>query len=211
MIINLPTIVGKRVVSNPDGSQIVELAESCIQYKKQAVVTDVIVVTRDQAGKPWMIAQSLYLRENALAVLFYLNGYPNPYAIAEGDRLLVFDENTLNSVLIDNNNITKEFYNIAPQDSSQKQQKRSKLNRIDQNRQNVLSRLGQGQGNNSANTAIAPNASTGVPSVTAASGIITLGTDVSDARCKSNNLSETQTRTEQIRAAIKKKLGVKTK
>lgn len=209
MIINLPTISGKRVVSNPDGSQIVELAESCIQYKRQAVVTDVIVVTRDQAGKPWLIAQSLYLRESAMAVLFYLNGYPNPYAVNEGDRLLVFDENTLNSVVVDNNNINKEFYNISPQDSSQKQQKRSKLNRIDQNRQNVLARLGQG--NNPANTVIAPNASTGVPSVTAASGIITLGTDVSDARCKSNNLSETQTRTEQIRAAIKKKLGVKTK
>lgn len=211
MIINLPTIFGKRLVSNPDGSQILELGESCIQYKKQATVTDIIVVTREQAGKPWMIAQALYLRENALAAFFYLNGYPNPYAVQEGDKLLVFDDNTLNSVLVNNNNINKEFYNITPQDSSRRRQKIDKLNKIDQNRQNVLSRIGQNGNNQQAVNVISPNASVGVPPVTASDGLITLGTDVSDARCKSDNLSDTQTRTEQIRAAIKKKLGIKTK
>jgi len=209
MIVNLPTISGKRVVSNPDGSQIVELGESCIQYKKQAIVNNIIVVTADQAGKPWLIAQSLHLRENAMAVLFYLNGYPNPYAIDEGDRLLVFDDNTLNSVLIDNTQKSREFYNILPQTSSQQQLKRSKLNKLDQNRQNLLSKIGSQA--SAATTVISPNASVGVPPVSASDGLITLGTDVSDTRCKSDNLSDTQTRTEQIRAAIKKRLGIKTK
>lgn len=206
MIINLPTISGKRLVSNPDGSTIIELAESCFQYKKQAQVVDFLVVTGDQAGRPWMIAQALYLRENALAALFFLNGYPNPYAIAEGDKLLVFDDNTLNTVLVDNNTIKKELMNITPQ-TTQASQKRSKLTKIDQNRQDVLQKLASSN-LQQVQAVVAPNASTGVAPITASDGLVTLGTDVSDTRCKSTNLSDTQTRTEQIRAAIKKKLGV---
>jgi len=195
MILNLPTIANKRIVSNPDGSQILELGESVIQYKKNAVVEDIIIVTADQAGKPWVIAQALYLKESAIGVFFYLNGYPNPYAIQEGDKLLKFSDDTLNTVLVDNNLITKEFYGVKPG-----QKKNTKLNKIDQNRQAVLKKTNKAP-------ALAPNEST-APSFIASDGLITLGTDVSDSRCKSDNLSETQTRTEQIRAAIKKKLGV---
>jgi hypothetical protein len=188
------------------------LGESCIQYKRQAVVIDVITITADQAGKPWTIAQGLYTRENALAVLFYLNGYPNPYSINEGDKLLVFDENTINNVVIDNNNISKEFYNVTPQNTTQSVKKRDKLTKIDQNRQDVLAKIKGSIGSSqSALSVISPNTSTGAPSISASDGIITLGTDVSDSRCKSTNLSDTQTRTEQIRAAIKKKLGITAK
>ncbi len=202
MIINLPTISNKRIVSNPDGTQILELGESVFNYKREAIVIDSIMVTQDQAGKPWLIAQSLYLKESALAAFFFLNGYSNPYSVNEGDKLLRFDDDTLNNIVVDNNAINKEFYNVKTQDVASSK-KKDKLTKIDQNRQALLAKIASPDQN-----VIAPNESTGVPPTSSADGVITLGTDVSDARCKSNNLSDTQTRTELIRAAIKKKLGV---
>lgn len=200
MIVNLPTISNKRLVSNPDGSRIVELGESVFQYKKQAVVTDVITITQEQAGKPWQIAMIYYSTESAMSALFFMNGYPNPYAVNEGDKLLIFDQESINNCIIDMNSNTREFYNHKP---TELPNKISKVAKVDANRQAILSKL-----NITTPVALAPNQSNNVPSFSAADGIITLGTDVSDARCKSDNLSDTQTRTERIRAAIKKKLGV---
>lgn len=199
LIINLVTIANKRVVTNPDKSQIVELGESVFQYNKQANVRDVLVVTKDLAGKPWSIASVLYGNEAYLAPFFFLNGYPNPYAVDQGDKLLEFDESSLNDVITDCNNITKEINNVSPPVTKPAQNKSTV---VDQNRMNVLNKLGA-----TPATVVSPNQNTGVPSLTAADGVIVLGTDVSDARCKSN-LTDTQTRTEQIRAAIKAKLGV---
>lgn len=216
MILDFPTIGNKRIVNNPDGSRIVELGETIIDYRDELEVEDFKVVTADMAGKPWSITRILYGTERYTPVFFFFNGYGNCYSVDEGDILLKFTIESMLAAVRDNNFINRELYNFSPegtvgQSTNRDNTPSSKLPKIDQNRLRALRRLrdaaqgGDAQNNVISEELLQPNESDGTPTFEVSDGIITLGTDVSESRCKSD-LSEVQTRTEQIRAAVLKKI-----
>lgn len=222
MILDFPTIGNKRIVRNPDGDQIVELGETVIDYKQELDVEDYMVVTEELAGKPWSITKILYGSERILPIFFFFNGYANPYSVQEGDTLLKFTQASMNAATKDNNNITKELYNFSPDGevgngnsiSDNETVNLSKLPKVDQNRVKALQKLknaGKGLSQNQVSQltgGLEPNQSDGAARFEASDGIITLGTDISETRCKTD-LSDVQTRTEQIRAAVIKKIKLK--
>ena len=178
---------------------IVELGESVFDYTRELGVDDFITVTSDFAGRPWNIAMALYKSEALLAPLFFFNGYSNPYSVAEGDRILVFNAEDMLATIKDLSRTEKELYNSQVTDFN-KQNRESKLPKVDENRTKVLERI-----KGAKPVTESPNQSDGAPAQVPADGVITLGTDVSSKRCK-DGLSDTQSRTELIRQTVLNKI-----
>lgn len=192
MIVDLLTIKNKRVITNNDGSKQLDLSESVIDYRIDLIPLYPMVVTKEQAGKPWLISKAAYGTVNLFDLLMYFNGYSNPYSVDEGDKITIFDQQSMLKNVKDLTRIKD------PKEKESDDNK--KLPVMDQNRKKLLERL-----NRTITTATAPNVNDGAPQQEVSSGVITLGTDVSESRCK-KGLTETQTRTEMIRKTVLNKI-----
>jgi len=209
MPIDLKLIVNRRQVrqesANEDSDLIVELGESVIDYRTPLQIIDVFTVGADMAGKPWAVAEASGIGVNYTDALFFFNDYPNPFSVNEGDIILVPTLSSLKSAIRDNNNKFNEIGQV-PNSASRaaiESARREKRNQKDKNRQALKRRLLQ----EDEPIEVTGNQATGADPQPASDGTIVLGADVSRARCVNpNELNSVQTKTEQIRRAVKERI-----
>lgn len=192
------SILGKKPIINIDDENIVDLLHQSIDYSKSVNISNpLVLVSKELAGKPGVIAKILYEDENTIDLLCCFNEISNPLTIDFGDVLIAPDENDMKNCLVD----AKIDSNV---NNSNKALFISKLNKVDIAR---INKLKQDSKSTLSSTDIrTPNmVKDGTQQTTAQNGEIILGTNISDTRC-SVGLSDTQQLTEKIRKAIKEKV-----
>lgn len=210
-MIQMPELVNRRTVPIRPGSDelIVELGESIIQYRVSLEIKDVIVVSEDLAGRPWLISKIHYGTEDYAYSLMFFNGYALAVTVNTGDQLLIPTRESIDRATRDINQGIVEIGQPNPNlsDNPASRANRSKLPVKDKARIEILRRLGGPDANNVPT--LAPNqAESPAIQQSVIPGQIVLGADVSEARCKNpSELSITQTRTERIRKAVQNRLS----
>lgn len=208
MPVELNLLVNRRQVredsSKEDSDLIIELGESVIDYRTSLQIIDVFTVSSEMAGRPWAIAEASGLGQNYTAALFFFNDYPNPFSVNEGDIILVPTLSSLKSAIRDNNTKFREIGQV-PINASRaaiESARKEKISKKDKARQALKRRLLPEE-----IIEVSGNQSTGTDPQPANNGTIVLGADVSRARCVNpNELNSVQTKTEQIRRAVKERI-----
>lgn len=193
-LIKLATLENRRNIVIDD-EVIVDLTESVIDFTKPLTYSHPpILITKELAGRPWLVSKLVYGSEEHYDLLCIFNSIPLPIMLEEGMVLVCPDLDSMRANLKDN---TKD-----PNTNQSKQAFTNKLSKKDQDR---ISQAVVQNGGTKGDIRTPNMVKDGTKAVTAAGGQIILGTNISDSRCKTE-LSSTQSVTEQIRKALKIRL-----
>jgi hypothetical protein len=195
-------IINNKQVIRRNGIELLDLTHQSMDYSKELKTLDYITINDEIAGRPHTMAKIAYGTESNLDLLMDFNGISNPMTLDVGEIIMVPDVEYLYSCMVDpekdveseisnNNKKTSKITDIAKRKVVAKiQQKDPRLTNILENK------------NVRPNEASLNDSTFGI---SAEDGVITLGTNTSQTRCKSD-LSEIQKITEKIRKTIRNEI-----
>lgn len=196
-------ILYKKRIKEFDSGAVLDLTESTLNTRLQVEIDNIIVVSKEFAGKPTAIAFSVYGTEDFADMLFAFNGYSNMFRVNEGDVLVIPNVESMLLCL----NSPEDIDNVDKRKTENNSNytsiefKKKLINR-DINRIKVIAQ----------NTSInfdeidirKPNMSKTQFFESDGNNGIVLGTNISEDRCR--DLSEIQTKSEIIRQSVRKRL-----
>ena len=198
-VLNFITIRNKRKITE-NNDELIDLSETTFSNKTLLTYQSTPILTsKEVTGRPHIISKIVYKNEDHTDLLCHYNNISNPFMIPANYLLYIPD---LKSML---NNIKDNNKDNTSNKSKEKLNKKASVQ--DKNRFDALVAKAKALGvDNTTNKISTPNmADEGTNATTAVGGEIILGTNTTDTRCN-RELSTTQTRSEQIKKAIKESL-----
>lgn len=196
MALNFQMLLNKRIVEF-DNEKIVELTESSIEYNDYVFIEDLIVVTDEWEGRPWLISQFYYGSQDYTDLLCFFNGVPNMFALEKGTVLFIPELTSMVKALRDNNKVDES--------SDLRLKYSDKLSKKDQRRIELLKDKVKDRANATESPKPPNLADLGSESIEVSSGRIVFGQNVTKGPC-SDKFSDAQIKTKIIRDRIKNRI-----
>lgn len=192
-------IRNRREIEDDEGNKFLDLSEPLVNFTKQLqVAQQPIEVTAEFEGRPDLIARAVYGTEDAMDLMLYFNGISNPLMVQRGMFITVFDFDSMKANIKNPQN--EDANNLSKQNFS------NKISKQDKNRIKALQDKQREGGAPTEDDFRTPTMTKpGTEQTTPVDGRIVLGTNVTDERCK-DNVSATQSLSEEIRKAVKDKV-----
>ena len=197
-LFNFSSIKNRREII-VDNTKIIDLTEQIFVIKSNLIMQEPpVLITKEFEYKPHIISRLKYGSEDYTDLLLLVNGIGSFVYLKTGMKLNIF---TISSILNNIVDFSKEKTN-----EETKNDYANKMNKKDASRMKILIAASNNKKIGDNIELLSPNQRpSSVASFTPSNGVITLGTDVSNTRCKSQ-LSQNQIYTESIRKAVKEKI-----
>lgn len=109
------TVDDKQEITRKDGQKIIDFSSPSIQQDAAVNVLDYFIVRKEEQGRVDKIAMRYYGNIQNTEMLLKFNGISNPFAVEEGDILIIGDPVSARKVMIsaavvNRGDIRKQYY-----------------------------------------------------------------------------------------------------
>jgi hypothetical protein len=140
-MIQIETLERKQEFVKKDGTVIIDLTQSSVEYKSDVRTKTYVMVTSELAMRPDLISEIVYGNPNRFDYILKFNGISNPLSIYTGQVLYIPEEDDMSACFKTPRKETKDTENkkaVAIKPKTKKDEKRLDILRKKAGRDNLL-------------------------------------------------------------------------